>query len=91
MPMQWYIIHTYSGFERKVKESLESRVAAFNLQDKIGRVMIPTEDVVEMRGGKETVVPELLLVGDLISYAHGYLGVLPMRDDPRPGEEIRFV
>ena len=33
MPMQWYIIHTYSGFEKKVKESLASRVAAFNLQD----------------------------------------------------------
>src|SRR5260221_12864696 len=40
MGMQWYIIHTYSGFEKKVKESLESRVAAFNLQDKIGRVLI---------------------------------------------------
>jgi transcriptional antiterminator NusG len=36
MGMQWYIIHTYSGFEKKVKESLESRVAAFNLQDQIG-------------------------------------------------------
>jgi len=43
MAKQWYIIHTYSGFERKVKESLESRVAAFGLQDKIGQVLIPTE------------------------------------------------
>src|SRR5437667_5024726 len=42
--MKWYIIHSYSGFERKVKESLESRVQAFGLQDKIGRVLIPTED-----------------------------------------------
>src|SRR6201982_3510911 len=55
MAMQWYIIHTYSGFERKVKESLESRVAAFNLQDKIGRVLIPMEDTVEVRGGKKVV------------------------------------
>src|SRR6266404_6330319 len=55
MGMQWYIIHTYSGFEKKVKESLESRVAAFSLQDKIGRVLIPTEEVVEMRGGKKVV------------------------------------
>ena len=47
MEKQWYIIHTYSGFEKKVKESLESRVAAFGLQDKIGRMMIPTEDVLE--------------------------------------------
>ena len=55
MAMQWYIIHTYSGFEKKVKESLESRVAAFRLQDKIGRVLIPMEDVVEVRGGKKVV------------------------------------
>ena len=53
MAKQWYIIHTYSGFEKKVKESLESRVAAFGLQEKIGRMMIPTEDVVEVRGGKK--------------------------------------
>src|SRR5258708_20580283 len=55
MRMQWYIIHTYSGFEKKVKESLESRVAAFTLQDKIGRVLIPMEDVVEVRNGKKVV------------------------------------
>src|SRR5208283_2670805 len=51
--MKWYIIHAYSGFERKVRESLESRVQAFGLQDKIGRVLIPTESVTEVRGGKK--------------------------------------
>jgi transcriptional antiterminator NusG len=51
--MKWYIIHSYSGFERKVRESLESRVQAFGLQDKIGRVLIPTESVTEVRGGKK--------------------------------------
>src|SRR5205809_37210 len=54
--MKWYIIHSYSGFERKVKESLESRVQAFGLQDKIGRVLIPTEAVTEVRGGKKFTV-----------------------------------
>ena len=49
--MKWYIIHAYSGFERKVKESLESRVIAFGLQNKIGKVLIPTESVTEVRGG----------------------------------------
>jgi transcriptional antiterminator NusG len=63
MAMQWYIIHTYSGFERKVKESLESRVAAFGLQDKIGQVLIPTEDVVEVRGGKKVVSPRMFYPG----------------------------
>jgi transcriptional antiterminator NusG len=60
---QWYIIHTYSGFEKKVKESLESRVAAFGLQDKIGRMMIPTEDVVEVRGGKKVVSSRMFYPG----------------------------
>src|SRR5437016_10537823 len=63
MSMQWYIIHTYSGFEKKVKESLESRVAAFSLQDKIGRVLIPTEDVVEVRGGKKVVASRMSYPG----------------------------
>src|SRR5580704_11661780 len=61
--MQWYIIHTYSGFEKKVKESLESRVSAFSLQDKIGRVLIPMEDVVEMRGGKKVVSSRMTYPG----------------------------
>src|SRR5919202_6017131 len=48
---QWFIIHTYSGFERKVAESLRSRVQAFGMEDKIGRIEIPTETVAERRGG----------------------------------------
>src|ERR1044071_7301819 len=51
--MKWYIIHAYSGFERKVRESLESRIQAFGLQNKIGRIMIPTEPVTELRNGKK--------------------------------------
>lgn len=51
--MKWYIIHTYSGFERKVRESLESRIHAFGLEGRIGRVLIPTEAVTEIRGGKK--------------------------------------
>ena len=51
----WYIVHTYSGFEKKVAESLQQRVQAYGLQDEIGEVLIPTEDVVEMRGGKKVV------------------------------------
>ena len=49
----WYIVHTYSGFENKVKESLEQRVQAYGLQSEIGEVLIPTEDIVEKRGGRE--------------------------------------
>jgi transcriptional antiterminator NusG len=61
--MKWYIIHSYSGFERKVKESLESRVHAFGLEDKIGRVLIPTEAVTEVRGGKKYTVERMFYPG----------------------------
>jgi transcriptional antiterminator NusG len=63
MSKSWYIIHTYSGFERKVKESLESRVKAFGMEDKIGQVLIPTETVVEMRGGKKIESARLFYPG----------------------------
>jgi transcriptional antiterminator NusG len=60
---KWYIIHAYSGFERKVKESLEGRVQAFGLQNKIGRVMIPTEPVTELVYGKKRSVERVFLPG----------------------------
>jgi transcriptional antiterminator NusG len=59
----WYIIHTYSGFERKVKESLESRVKAFGLEHKIGQVLIPTETVLERRGDKKIESQRLFYPG----------------------------
>jgi transcriptional antiterminator NusG len=60
---QWYIIHTYSGFEHKVSESLRSRAQAFGFADKIGNVLIPTEEVVEMRGGRKVISKRLLYPG----------------------------
>jgi transcriptional antiterminator NusG len=61
--LKWYIIHTYSGFERKVKESLESRIRAFNLENKIGKVLIPTESVTEVRGGKKYTSERMFFPG----------------------------
>jgi len=58
-----YIIHAYSGFERKVRESLESRITAFGLQNKIGRIMIPTEPVTELRNGKKYTIDRVFLPG----------------------------
>lgn len=60
---KWYIIHAYSGFERKVRESLESRISAFGLQNKIGRIMIPTEPVTELRNGKKYTIERVFLPG----------------------------
>ncbi|MBI3264865.1 MAG: transcription termination/antitermination protein NusG [Acidobacteria bacterium] len=63
---QWYIVHTYSGFEKKVAESLQQRVQAYGLADEIGEVLIPTEDVVEMRAGKKVVTPKRFFPGYIL-------------------------
>ncbi|MCL6545158.1 MAG: transcription termination/antitermination protein NusG [Bryobacteraceae bacterium] len=60
---QWYILHTYSGFEQKVAESLRTRAEAFGYADKIGQILIPTEEVVEMRGGRKVTSKRLLYPG----------------------------
>jgi len=62
----WYIVHTYSGFEKKVAESLQQRVQAYGLQDEIGEVLIPTEDVVEMRAGRKVVTPKRFFPGYIL-------------------------
>jgi transcription termination/antitermination protein NusG len=62
-PKKWYIIHTYSGFENKVAESLKTRAEAFGFADKIGQVLIPTEEVVELRNGKKVTSKRLVYPG----------------------------
>lgn len=61
--LQWYIIHTYSRFENKVKDGLRSRVEALGLDGRVGEILIPTEDTVEMRNGKKVTVKRLLYPG----------------------------
>lgn len=61
--MDWYIIHTYSGFENKVSESLRARAQAYHFEDRLGRVLIPTEEVVELRNGKKVTSKRLLYPG----------------------------
>jgi transcriptional antiterminator NusG len=62
-PKKWYIIHTYSGFENKVRESLLTRASAFGWADKIGQVLIPTEPVVEMRNNRKVTSNRLVYPG----------------------------
>jgi transcriptional antiterminator NusG len=52
MALQWYVVHAYSNFEHKVKESLIERVRRAGLQERFGEVLVPTEEVVEMRDGQ---------------------------------------
>ncbi len=60
---RWYIIHAYSGFEQKVAESLKTRAQAFGFADRLGQILIPTEEVVELRNGKKVTSKRLLYPG----------------------------
>ncbi len=53
MAMRWYVLHVYSGFENQVARSMKERAAYSGLEDMIGEVLVPTEEVVEMRGGQK--------------------------------------
>ena len=62
-PKNWFIIHTYSGFENKVAESLKTRAEAFGFAHEIGQILIPTEEVVELRNGKKVTSKRMLYPG----------------------------
>jgi transcriptional antiterminator NusG len=51
MGLQWYVVHAYSGFENQVKRTLQERITRSGMQDKFGEILVPTEEVVEMRDG----------------------------------------
>ena len=55
MDKQWYVIHTYSGHENKVKASLEERLNSRGLIERVGQILVPAEDVVEIKGGKRRI------------------------------------
>ncbi len=53
MAKRWYVVHAYSGFENHVKRSLEERIAYAGMEERFGEVLVPTEEVVEMRSGQK--------------------------------------
>jgi transcriptional antiterminator NusG len=53
MTKRWYVVHAYSGFEHQVRRSLVERIARAGMQDRFGEVLVPTEEVIEMRGGQK--------------------------------------
>jgi transcriptional antiterminator NusG len=65
-PGQWYVVHTYAGYENKVKSNLESRISSMNMEERIHEVVIPLEDVVEFKGGRKVVVPRKVFPGYLL-------------------------
>ena len=55
MSMRWYVVHAYSGFEKSVQRALAERIARQGMQDKFGQVLVPVEEVVEMKGGQKSI------------------------------------
>jgi transcriptional antiterminator NusG len=55
MAKNWYVVHTYSGFEKFVAESIKLKATELSIEDEFGKIIIPTEDVVEIKGGKKVV------------------------------------
>ena len=65
-PGEWYVVHTYAGYENKVKANLESRIHTMQMEDKIFDVHIPMEDVMEIKGGKKQIVQRKVFPGYLL-------------------------
>ena len=66
-PGKWFVVHTQSGYEKKVKQNLEARVQSFDMEDKIYEVVVPMEDVTEFRNGQRVVVQKKMFPGYLLS------------------------
>jgi len=66
LPGDWYVIHSYSGYENKVKVNLETRIRSMHMEDRIFEVHIPMEDVVEIKNGKKVTVPRKVFPGYIL-------------------------
>ncbi|MDR2220400.1 MAG: transcription termination/antitermination protein NusG [Methylobacillus sp.] len=66
MTMKWYAVQVYSGFEKSVQRALEERVHRSEMQDKFGQVLVPVEEVVELKGGQKTISERKLYPGYLL-------------------------
>ena len=65
-PGDWYVVHTYAGYENKVKQNLASRVRSMGVEERIFEVVIPMEDVIEFKGGKKVVAQKKVFPGYLL-------------------------
>ena len=65
-PGRWFVVHTQSGYEKKVKQNLEARVQSFDMEEKIYEVVVPMEDVTEFKNGQRVVVQKKMFPGYLL-------------------------
>ncbi len=66
LPGDWYVIHSYAGYENRVKTNLESRITSLNMEDYIFQIEVPTHQVIEIKSGKKTTVNEKVLPGYIL-------------------------
>jgi len=66
LPGDWFVVHTYAGYENKVKQNLEARIKSMNMEDEIFEVVIPTEDVIEWKDGKKSITEKKVFPGYLL-------------------------
>jgi transcriptional antiterminator NusG len=103
---KWYVIHSYSGYENKVKQNLEQRIASMDMQDQIFRVVVPTENEIEVRDGKRReykrrifpgyVLVEMLMNDDswsVVRNTPSVTGFVGMGNKPTPlrDEEVKRI
>ena len=100
---RWYVIHTFSGYENKVKANLERRVRAMGMDDKIFRILVPTEEEIDFQGGKKRIIKkkifpgyvliEMILNDDtwyLVRHTPGVTGFVSPGSRPVPLEEAEL-
>lgn len=103
---KWYVVHTYSGYENKVKTNLEKRVESMEMQEKIFRVLVPMEDEIEIKDGKQKkvkrkvfpgyVLVEMILTDDswyVVRNTPGVTGFVGSGNKPIPlsEDEVRII
>jgi transcriptional antiterminator NusG len=97
---KWYVVHTYSGYEERVKKNLEQRIRSMDCIDDVSQVVIPTEDEIEVRGGQRRTVTKKILPGyvlvemqmmddswSLVRNTPGVTGFVGSENKPTPLEE----
>ncbi|HNX71484.1 transcription termination/antitermination protein NusG [Rivihabitans pingtungensis] len=63
MAMRWYVVHAYSGFEKSVQKALKERIERENMQDRFGKILVPVEEVVDMKNGKRSLTERKFFPG----------------------------
>ncbi len=104
MSMRWYVVHVFSGMEKKVQSSLQERIERAGLQSSFGRILVPTEEVIESRGGQRAVTERRIFPGYVLvemefsdeawhlvkstNRVTGFLGGTGSRPTPIPEKEV---